>query len=157
MSLIRPRSLLLKFLYPRELRTLLPLGVTPEPHRTVRIFPIFRAVDAVEMEAEDIVPNADFETEVERVLGGMGSCGGGWNCGHRGFKVAEVGGVRVFGPPDGTGEGEDEEGTVIGADPPGAGGRGGWGDVADLDALVIGDEGMRGIRREGYSSGEDTI
>ncbi|CUS15364.1 unnamed protein product [Tuber aestivum] len=158
MCLIHPKSLLIKFLYPPELRALLPLSVTPEPHRTVRIFPIFRAVDAEEMEAEDIVPSADFETEVEKVLGGMGSCGGGWNCGHRGFKVAEVGGVRIFGPPDGTGEGEEEEeGTVIGVGPPGADGNGGWGDIADIDALVVGDEGMKGIRREGYSSGEDTI
>ncbi|KAG0131949.1 hypothetical protein HOY82DRAFT_313913 [Tuber indicum] len=153
-----PKSLLIKFLYPRELRTLLPLSITPEPHRTVRIFPIFRVVDAGEMEAEEIVPGADFETEIEKVLGGLGSCGGGWNCGHRGYKVAEVGGVRVFGPPDGTGEGEEEEeGTVIGASPSGADGNCGWGDIANLDALVVGDEGMRGIRREGYSSGEDTI
>ncbi|PWW76720.1 hypothetical protein C7212DRAFT_344190 [Tuber magnatum] len=158
MCLIHPKSLLIKFLYPRELRTLLPLRITPEPHRTVRIFAIFRAVDEEEMETEDIAPGADFETEVEKVLGGMGSCGGGWNCGHRGFKVAEVGGIRVFGPPDGTGEGEEEEeGTVIGVSLPGADGDGGWGDVADLDALMVGDEGMRGIRREGYSSGEDTI
>lgn len=92
-----PKLVLLKFLHPRDLRNLLPLAITPEPHRTVRLFAVFRVVEPKEMVVEGIDPCGDFETEVDRVLGGIGSCGGGWNCGHRGFKVAEVGGVRVFG------------------------------------------------------------
>lgn len=66
----------------------------------MRIFAVFRVVEQRELDAEGIDPCGDLEMEVDRVLGGIGSCGGGWDCGHRGFKVAEVGGVRVFGSDD---------------------------------------------------------
>lgn len=67
----------------------------------MRLFAVFRVIEQQELNAEGINPCGDFETEVDRVLGGIGSCGGGWNCGHRGFKVTEVGGVRVFRNNDG--------------------------------------------------------
>lgn len=96
-----PKSILLKFLHPRKLQNLLPITIIPEPHRIVRLFAVFRVIEAQEIETEGIDACGDFEMEVSRVMGGIGSCGGGIKCGHGGIRVAEVGGVRVFGGRDG--------------------------------------------------------
>lgn len=96
-----PKLILLKFLHPRELQNLLPMAFAPEPHRIVRLFTVFRVIEAQELDAEGIYTYGDFEMEVSRVVGDIGTCGGGINCGHGGIKVSEVGGVRVFGDQDG--------------------------------------------------------
>lgn len=96
-----PKLILLKFLHPRELQNLLPITFFPEPHSIVRLFAVFRVIEAQEIEMEGIDAYGDFEMEVSRVMGGIRSCGGGIKCGHGGIKVAEVGGVRVFGGRDG--------------------------------------------------------
>lgn len=72
----------------------------PAPHRTVRLFAVFRVVEQWEINAEGIDAYGDFEMEVSRVVGDVAGCGGGFDCGHSGIKVAEVGGVRVFGDQD---------------------------------------------------------
>lgn len=95
------KLILLKFLHPRELQNLLPITFVPEPHKIVRLFAVFRVIGAREIETEGIDAYGNFEMEVSRVMGGIGSCGGGIRCGHEGIKVAEVGGVRVFGSRDG--------------------------------------------------------
>lgn len=99
-SIGTPKLVLLKFLHPQELQNLLPMSFTPEPHRIVRLFAVFRVIEQQEIDAGGIGAHGDFEMEVSRVVGDIGSCGGGFNCGHRGINVAEVGGVRVFGDQD---------------------------------------------------------
>lgn len=94
-SISPPKLILLKFLHPQELQNYLPMSFLPTPHRTVRLFAVFSVIERQEIDVEGIDAYGDFETEVSRVVGNIGSCGRGHNCGHSGINVAEVGGEGV--------------------------------------------------------------